>query len=151
MTQEDHVELVKTHTFLRKHATGKAKIELHVLQVERGMSWDLALEKEKELSDSEQGFWLSHQVRNSKKTAILAIMAESTKTKKGKEKKDSSKLFFVYRPNTGQQVKQETLAELKKKYKKVTADECQEHWNKQFDSSAKVFSEFLLYFNEFYL
>ena len=33
MTQEDHVELVKTHTFLRKHATGKAKIELHVLQV----------------------------------------------------------------------------------------------------------------------
>jgi len=140
MTQEDHVELVKTHTFLRKHATGKAKIELHVLQVERGMSWDLALEKEKELSDSEQGFWLSHQVRNSKKTAILAIMAESTKTKKGKEKKDSSKLFFVYRPNTGQQVKQETLAELKKKYKKVTADECQEHWNKQFESSAKTCS-----------
>ena len=38
MTQEDHVELVKTHTFLRKHATGKAKIELHVLQVERGNS-----------------------------------------------------------------------------------------------------------------
>ena len=26
----------------------------------------------------------------------------------------------IYRPNTGQQVKQETLGELKKKYKKVT-------------------------------
>ena len=36
MTQEDHVELVRTHTFVRKHATGSAKIELHVLQVERG-------------------------------------------------------------------------------------------------------------------
>ena len=36
MTQEDHVELARTHTFVRKHATGKAKIELHVLQVERG-------------------------------------------------------------------------------------------------------------------
>merc|ERR1719233_2241032 len=140
VTKEDMVELVKTHTFMRKHATGKAKIELHVLHVERGVSWDLAQEKEKELSDSEQGFWLSHQVRNSKKTAILAIMAESTKTKKGKEKKDSSKLFFVYRPNTGQQVKQETLAELKKKYKKVTSEECQEHWNKQFESSAKTCS-----------
>ena len=35
-TLEDHVELARTHTFLRKHATGKAKIELHVLQVERG-------------------------------------------------------------------------------------------------------------------
>ena len=35
MTKEDKVELVKTHSFTRKHATGKAKIELHVLQVER--------------------------------------------------------------------------------------------------------------------
>ncbi len=40
MTQEDHVELVKTHTFVRKHATGTAKIELHVLQVERGRRYD---------------------------------------------------------------------------------------------------------------
>ena len=140
MTQEDHVELVKTHTFLRKHATGKAKIELHVLQVERGMSWEGALEKEKDVGDENEGFWLSHQVRNGKKTAILALMDEGSRhQKKGKEKKDSSKLFYVYRPNTGQQVKQETLAELKKKYKKVTADECKEHWNKQYESSAKVF------------
>jgi len=141
MTQEDHVELVKTHTFLRKHATGKAKIELHVLQVERGMSWEGALEKEKEIGGTDEGFWLSHQVRNNKKTAILAVMDESArKEKKGKEKKDSGKLFFVYRPNTGQQVKQESLAELKKKYKKVTAEECEEHWNKQYDSSAKTCS-----------
>ena len=27
--------------------------------------------------------------------------------------------FYISRPNTGQQVKQETLGELKKKYKKV--------------------------------
>ena len=121
MTQEDHVELVKTHTFLRKHATGKAKIELHVLQVERGMSWDQALEKNDEAATTDdEGFWLSHQVRNGKKTAILAIQTEETgkKSKKG-QGKDSSKVFMVYRPNTGQQVKQETLAELKKKYKKV--------------------------------
>ena len=36
MTKEDHVELIKTHTFMRKHATGTAKIELHILHVERG-------------------------------------------------------------------------------------------------------------------
>ena len=119
MTQEDHVELVKTHTFLRKHATGKAKIELHVLQVERGMSWEQAVEKNDEVaSTDDEGFWLSHQVRNGKKTAILAIMDETgKKTKKGKQ--EGKGLFFVYRPNTGQQVKQESLAELKKKYKKV--------------------------------
>merc|ERR1719458_2327476 len=67
-------------------------------------------------------------------------MDENTKPKKGKEKKDSGKLYFVYRPNTGQQVKQETLAELKKKYKKVAAEESEDHWNKQFDSSAKTCS-----------
>jgi len=141
MTQEDHVELVKTHTFLRKHATGKAKIELHVLQVERGMSWEGALEREKECGGESEGFWLSHQVRNGKKTAILAVMDEGSRNpKKGKENKEANKLFFVYRPNTGQQVKQETLTELKKKYKKVSADECQEHWNKQYESSAKTCS-----------
>ena len=87
-----------------------------------GMSWDQALEKEKECASTEnEGFWLSHQVRNGKKTAILAILDEQgKKTKRGREReKEGKQMFFVYRPNTGQQVKQESLAELKKKYKKV--------------------------------
>jgi len=140
MTKEDRVELVKTHCFTRKHATGKAKIELHVLQVERGMSWEAAEQKKDEAAqDENEGYWLSMQVRNNKKTAILALMDETSK--KGKStKKPDSKLFYVYRPNTGQQVKQETLGELKKKYKKVTAEECEEHWQKQFESSAKTCS-----------
>ena len=62
MTAEDHVELVKTHMFMRKHATGKAKIELHVLHVERGMSWEAAHDKWSELTGKEEGFWVSHQV-----------------------------------------------------------------------------------------
>ncbi len=33
LTDEDHVDLVRTHTYIRKHPTGSAKIELHVLQV----------------------------------------------------------------------------------------------------------------------
>ena len=33
LTEEDHVELVKTRTFQRKHATGTANIDLHTLQV----------------------------------------------------------------------------------------------------------------------
>ena len=43
-------------------------------------------------------------------------MDESTRNaKRGKEKKDTVKLFYEYMPNTGQQVKQETLADLKNK------------------------------------
>ena len=83
MTKEDKVELVKTHSFTRKHATGKAKIELHVLQVqrpllvspgkclimgsfdqvERGMSWEAAEQKKEEAAqDENEGYWLSMQV-----------------------------------------------------------------------------------------
>ena len=106
------------------------------------MSWDQAVEKEKQCDNDNEGFWLSHQVRNGKKTAILAILDEQgKKTKRGREReKEGKQMFFVYRPNTGQQVKQESLAELKKKYKKVKGEECEEHWNKQFDSSAKTCS-----------
>ena len=112
LTDEDMVELVKTHTFVRKHATGKAKIELHVLTVERGLSWDAAKDKWQELvgNPSEEGFYLSHQARNGKKTAILAAACEKSsrykaladKSEKGSKKRD--KVFIVYRPNTGQQV-----------------------------------------------
>ena len=63
LTAEDHVELVRTHTFLRKHATGKAKIELHVLSVERGLSWEAAQEKWAELTGIDEGFYLANQVR----------------------------------------------------------------------------------------
>ena len=103
------VELVKTHTFIRKHATGKTKIELHVLTVERRLSWEAAKEKWENLvgNPSEEGFYISHQVRNGKSTAILAAATEKSSrykalAEKGSKKKD--KTFIVYRPNTGQQV-----------------------------------------------
>lgn len=98
LTEEDHVELVKTRTFQRKHSTGSAKIELHVLHVERGLSWDAAQAKWAELIGTEEGFYLSHQVRNHKKTAVLAMAIE------GKSKLKKEKLYVIYRPNTGQQV-----------------------------------------------
>ena len=103
------VELVKTHTFIRRHATGKCKIELHVLTVERGLSWEAAKDKWQELigNPSEEGFYLSHQVRNGKSTAILAAATEKSSRYKAlaeKSSKKKDKTFIVYRPNTGQQV-----------------------------------------------
>ena len=133
LTAEDQVELVRTHTFQRKHATGKAKIELHVLNVERGLSWDEATEKWAELTGTDEGFYLSSQVRNNKKTAILAVQTDSKK--KGTEASKKEKMFIVYRPNTGQQVKLEPLSELRKKYKKVQMDEAETHWKQQYTSS----------------
>lgn len=120
------VKRVRTVMFLRKHATGTAPTELHTVHVERGMSWPEALEKFSDLVGEKEGFWLSHQVRNSKHTAILAVAVDSGGGGTGgsaasKPKKESKKdqLYLVYRPNTGLQFRQESLAELEKKYKKV--------------------------------
>lgn len=58
----ENVKQVKMYSFLRKHATGVATTQLHIVQVERGMSWDEAFEKWSELSGPKEGFYLSHQV-----------------------------------------------------------------------------------------
>nr|CAI5818866.1 unnamed protein product [Callosobruchus analis] len=95
----------------RKHATGTAPTELHTVHVERGMSWPEALEKFSDLIGEDEGFWLSHQVRNGKHTAILAVAVDAggggTATKNKKESK-KDKMFSVYRPNTGLQFRQES-------------------------------------------
>lgn len=42
--KSESVTRVKLIRFLRKHATGVAPIELHTLQVERGMIWQEAID-----------------------------------------------------------------------------------------------------------
>lgn len=116
-TSGENVKRVRTVTFLRKHATGTAPTELHTVHVERGMSWDEAMNKWSDLQGSKEGFYVSHQVRNGKHTAILAVAVDVGLKKKSESKKDQ--MFYVYRPNTGQQFRQESLAELEKKYNKV--------------------------------
>lgn len=81
------------------------------------MSWEEATEKWAELTGGKEGFYLSHQIRNNKHTAILAVEYDSGIKKKSESKKDL--MFYIYRPNTGLQFRQESLAELEKKYKKV--------------------------------
>ena len=112
----DGCRKTKTQTWVSRHATGSAKTHLHTVLVERGMSWDEAREKWADLAEDQEGFYLSHQIRNAKKTAVLAVMEPSASNKK---RDKNGRLFILYRPNTGIQMKQETFSEIKKKYKKV--------------------------------
>ncbi|XP_061933922.1 protein strawberry notch [Apis cerana] len=136
-TSGENVKRVKLYRFLRKHATGKAPTELHVVHVERGMNWAESMDKCSELTGSKEGFYLSHQIRNGKQTAILAVLVDTGK-KKSESKKDQ--LYMVYRPNTGLQLRQETLGELEKKYKKVSSDEAEPHWSQQYEASVDTCS-----------
>ena len=138
-TGGDLVKRVKCDSFMQKHATGAAKTELHTVLVERGLSWEAILEKFEDCSDDDEGFYLSSQARNNRKTAILAV-ADT-----GRSKSSKGKLFRVYRPNTGLQAKQETLDELKSKYRKTTKKDVEEHWKENYEASATLCSHMYWY------
>lgn len=143
---------IKITRFFRKHSTGISPTELHTVQVERGMIWQEAIDKWADLPGEREGFYLSHQSRNGKQTAILACVVETppttggssstsgSKSKKSEHKSKKDQLYQIYRPNTGLQIRTETLGELEKKYKKVQSDEAEPHWTQQYDSSANTCS-----------
>lgn len=97
---------------------------------------------------------MSHQARNGKQTAILAVMIDpsvpnssgsttsgaSTIKKKGDKISKKDIMFQVYRPNTGLQFRTESLAEIDKKYKKVQSEEAETHWTQQYDASVNTCS-----------
>nr|CAD7463383.1 unnamed protein product [Timema tahoe] len=139
-TAGEDVKRVKLYTYLRKHATGLATTELHIVFVERGLSWKDAIEMSEELTAKEEGFYLSHQVRNDKQTAILAVSMVAPNTALDPKKSKKDQLFTIYRPNTGLQLRQETLGELEKKYKKVIPKEAQKSWEEQYESSSNTCS-----------
>nr|CAB0002093.1 unnamed protein product [Nesidiocoris tenuis] len=136
-TAGENVKRVKVFRFLRKHATGLATTELHIVHVERGMTFESAVSRYEQLTGPKEGFYLSHQIRNGKQTAILAEALDSSSSgkpvKKGEVKKDQ--LYTIFRPNTGLQLRQETLGELEKKYKKVTKEDADPHWEEQYQAS----------------
>ncbi|XP_016924076.2 protein strawberry notch isoform X2 [Drosophila suzukii] len=142
--------------FVRKHATGVAPTEMHTVRVERGMIWQEAIDKYADLFNENEGFYLSHQLRNQKRTAIMVVILEhqparnssstssttdsdgSSKKKKSRSKKEI--MCQIYRPNTGLQVRHESLFELEKKYRKVASEEAEPHWTEQYDASVNTCS-----------
>jgi hypothetical protein len=54
--------VASTQRFARKHATGSGLIELHQVVAERGMSWDESQLKYKELSGTNEGYYLAKEV-----------------------------------------------------------------------------------------
>uniref|UniRef100_A0A8C7QJP6 Protein strawberry notch homolog 1 n=1 Tax=Oncorhynchus mykiss TaxID=8022 RepID=A0A8C7QJP6_ONCMY len=86
------------------------------VSVERGMSWEDATHAWAEQSGPDDGFYVQ----------VL--------------KDQPDRLFLVYRPNTGKQLKLEAYADIKKKCKKVLSDDAKQHWMDQYQSSAEICS-----------
>ncbi|XP_065082597.1 protein strawberry notch isoform X2 [Ochlerotatus camptorhynchus] len=136
----ENVTRIKITKFIRKHSTGVAPTELHTVQVERGMIWQEAIDKWADLGGEKEGFYLSKQARNGKYSAILAVEIDDSVNikKKTDTKRKKDIMFQIYRPNTGLQVKHESLEEVEKKFKKVLSDEAEPHWTRQYDASVNT-------------
>ncbi|KAG7280140.1 LOW QUALITY PROTEIN: hypothetical protein CRUP_003767 [Coryphaenoides rupestris] len=124
---DEKVQKAECKKFLTPGYTTSGHVELYTVSVERGMSWEEATHAWADQSGADDGFYV--QVRNNRKTAILV-----------KELNPKKRLFLVYRPNTGKQLKLETYVDIKKKYKKVLSEDAKQHWIDQYKSSAKICS-----------
>uniref|UniRef100_A0A3Q1HQ51 Protein strawberry notch homolog 1 n=1 Tax=Anabas testudineus TaxID=64144 RepID=A0A3Q1HQ51_ANATE len=111
---DEKVKKVDCRKFLTPGYTTSGHVELYTVSVERGMSWEEATHAWAEQNGPDDGFYV--QVNTKKR------------------------LFLVYRPNTGRQLKLETYADIKKKFKKVLSDDAKQHWTDQYKSSAKICS-----------
>ncbi|XP_077995470.1 protein strawberry notch homolog 1-like [Glandiceps talaboti] len=124
--ESEKVKKLDCKTFVGSFSTGTALTELYTVSAERGFSWEGAMNMWQSQIGPDDGFYLSQQVRNNKRTAIL-VMQMSINLRR--------KLYRVYRPNTGRQLKSETLDEIKKKYKKVSMEEARNQWVAQYKAS----------------
>uniref|UniRef100_A0A672KVY7 Protein strawberry notch homolog 1 n=1 Tax=Sinocyclocheilus grahami TaxID=75366 RepID=A0A672KVY7_SINGR len=103
---DEKVKKVDVKKFLTPGYSTSGHVELYTVSVERGMSWEDATHIWADQNGPDDGFYV--QVRNNKKISILV-----------KEVNPRKRLFMVYRPNIGKQVKLETYADIKKRSKKV--------------------------------
>lgn len=124
---DEKVKKVDVKKFLTPGYSTSGHVELYTVSVERGMSWEEATHVWADQNGPDDGFYV--QVRNNKKIAILV-----------KEVNPRKRLFMVYRPNIGKQVKLETYADIKKRSKKVLSDDAKQHWMDQYSCSAEVCS-----------
>ncbi|XP_077082520.1 strawberry notch homolog 2b isoform X1 [Siphateles boraxobius] len=98
------------------------QVILYKISVDRGMPWLEALQKVQNLSNPDEGFYLSHKLRGSYPCVLLAVQ--------GREHN-----MIIYKPNIGKQAQMESLDKLQQKYRKVTPEEAQDSWENQFTFS----------------
>nr|XP_039270739.1 protein strawberry notch homolog 1-like isoform X3 [Styela clava] len=127
---------------------GSGYVELHTVKIERGMSWDDAENAWSQLSsENEDGFYVTHLKRNGRCMAVLCFenqlksrKQQSYNDEDSEKLSDEFRLFTLHRPNMGKQVKRETLATIRSRYRKVEPGEAKIWWEKQYKASLDICS-----------
>nr|XP_043068518.1 uncharacterized protein LOC108125263 [Drosophila bipectinata] len=130
------VKSIKLMKFTRKHSTGEAATELHTVKVERGMSFEIAVAKfRKDARQDHDGFYVLKQLRRNKNSSILCLPAPSNPRDNPPPPTTPNKINLqIYRPNTGPQVRLETLGSINNRYVRVSPDVARPFWQEQYDT-----------------
>nr|XP_020649832.1 protein strawberry notch homolog 2 isoform X1 [Pogona vitticeps] len=116
----DEIYEESKEVFLTPGHPQDGQVVFYKISVDRGMKWEEAAEKSLHLTGPHDGFYLSHKVRGTKYTCLLADQSH------GKHH------FTVYKPNIGKHSQPESLESLLRKYRKVSPEEAQEHWESSY-------------------
>ncbi|XP_063311626.1 protein strawberry notch homolog 2 isoform X1 [Pelobates fuscus] len=115
----DEIYHESKENFLTPGHPQDGQVVFYKISVDRGMSWEKAVEKSLTLQAPNEGFYLSYKVRGDMYSALLAEHRQG-------------KYFNLYKPNIGKQSQAETLESLLSKYHPVSAEDAQHHWESQY-------------------
>ncbi|XP_018415037.1 PREDICTED: protein strawberry notch homolog 2 isoform X2 [Nanorana parkeri] len=115
----DEIYQESKEIFLTPGHPQDGQVVFYKISVDRGLSWEKAQEKSLQLQEPEEGFYLSFKVRGEMYSAVLAEHRHG-------------KSYNLYKPNIGKQSHPETLDSLRNKYYKVSPEDAQKHWERQY-------------------
>ena len=116
------ITLLKEPDIVFSNSQHSTSVTKHVtLCIDRGISWDKAMEFYGNHSGKNDGFYRSKKLQTGKKLYLLAT-----------EKENSPNVFIIYRPNTGISPLEESRCDLIQKYDKIEPSEAEEGWREQF-------------------
>ncbi|CAD5113144.1 DgyrCDS2335 [Dimorphilus gyrociliatus] len=103
------------------------KIEHISLEIDRGMSWDSALNRLKLTSNTgDEGFFISKRDIYGRKRIVLATLKNS-----------GDNIVIISRPSTGASKSEERLNDFQKRYKRLNKlSEAKEYWEEEHNRSA---------------
>ncbi|XP_034036189.1 protein strawberry notch homolog 2 isoform X2 [Thalassophryne amazonica] len=120
----DEIHEEKQETFLTAGNPQDGQVVLYKISVDRGMTWEEAYKRSLNLSNPEEGFYLSQKLRGNYPCVLLAEQGRG-------------KNLIVYKPNIGKQTHPENLDNLLLRYRKVTPEDAKENWENHFTFSFK--------------
>ncbi|CAH8519864.1 unnamed protein product [Schistosoma intercalatum] len=144
-TSGQNLEITWTKSFDTWFLSESTQVHLHKVTAERGLPWSGAMEIYTQHDGVNDGFYLPSVISNNK--IVIPVLAVYVKTRNTRStSKSDSKLYRIYRPNTGMQARPIELEKLQERYTRVSnPSDCQEPWSRIFKESARRCIHMLLH------